>query len=118
MLVVSGFPAFPTLIDINQIREILPHRFPFLLVDRVIEYNPGVSAGVITPHEGGGQVTVVEWWLCRTYREKWVREVWVVYGGGGARMAVLRGRERELIERKRMRDEKEICHSKREKEKI
>ncbi|KAL8264789.1 hypothetical protein R6Q59_022919 [Mikania micrantha] len=38
------FPAFPTVVDINQIREILPHRFPFLLVDRVIEYNPGVSA--------------------------------------------------------------------------
>ncbi|KAK1417626.1 hypothetical protein QVD17_26756 [Tagetes erecta] len=38
------FPAFPTVLDINQIREILPHRFPFLLVDRVIEYNPGVSA--------------------------------------------------------------------------
>ncbi|KAF5786649.1 putative 3-hydroxyacyl-[acyl-carrier-protein] dehydratase [Helianthus annuus] len=41
------FPAFPTVIDINQIREILPHRFPFLLVDRVIEYNPGVSAVAI-----------------------------------------------------------------------
>ncbi|OAY83883.1 uncharacterized protein LOC109710953 [Ananas comosus] len=38
------FPAFPTVMDINQIREILPHRFPFLLVDRVIECNPGVSA--------------------------------------------------------------------------
>ncbi|XP_024979692.1 uncharacterized protein LOC112516720 [Cynara cardunculus var. scolymus] len=38
------FPAFPTVVDINQIRDILPHRFPFLLVDRVIEYNPGVSA--------------------------------------------------------------------------
>ncbi|KAF6149187.1 hypothetical protein GIB67_026043 [Kingdonia uniflora] len=38
------FAAFPTVLDINQIREILPHRFPFLLVDRVIEYNPGVSA--------------------------------------------------------------------------
>ncbi|MFS7910461.1 putative beta-hydroxydecanoyl thiol ester dehydrase, FabA/FabZ [Helianthus anomalus] len=73
------FPAFSTGIDINQLREILPHRFGFggilfvykfsvLLVDRVIEYNPGVSAGVITPHEGGGQVTVVEWWLCRTER--------------------------------------------------
>ncbi|KAL2328906.1 hypothetical protein Fmac_022333 [Flemingia macrophylla] len=33
--------------DINQIRDILPHRFPFLLVDRVIEYNPGVSAVAI-----------------------------------------------------------------------
>ncbi|KAJ7968164.1 3-hydroxyacyl-[acyl-carrier-protein] dehydratase FabZ-like [Quillaja saponaria] len=41
------FAAFPTVMDINQIREILPHRFPFLLVDRVIEYNPGVSAVAI-----------------------------------------------------------------------
>ncbi|GMI67659.1 hypothetical protein HRI_000435200 [Hibiscus trionum] len=40
----TRYPAFPTVMDINQIREILPHRFPFLLVDRVIEYNPGVSA--------------------------------------------------------------------------
>ncbi|PON65302.1 Beta-hydroxyacyl-(acyl-carrier-protein) dehydratase FabZ [Parasponia andersonii] len=41
------FPAFPTVMDINVIREILPHRFPFLLVDRVIEYNPGFSAVAI-----------------------------------------------------------------------
>ncbi|KAM7478954.1 hypothetical protein LguiA_027167 [Lonicera macranthoides] len=41
------YPAFPTVMDINQIREILPHRFPFLLVDRVIEYNAGVSAVAI-----------------------------------------------------------------------
>ncbi|KAL9673398.1 hypothetical protein QQ045_029655 [Rhodiola kirilowii] len=41
------YQAFPTVMDINQIREILPHRFPFLLVDRVIEYNPGVSAVAI-----------------------------------------------------------------------
>ncbi|XVF58932.1 hypothetical protein PTKIN_Ptkin07bG0105700 [Pterospermum kingtungense] len=38
------FPPYPTVMDINKIRNILPHRFPFLLVDRVIEYNPGVSA--------------------------------------------------------------------------
>ncbi|KAF3319959.1 3-hydroxyacyl-[acyl-carrier-protein] dehydratase FabZ [Carex littledalei] len=38
------FAAFPTVMDINQIREILPHRFPFLLVDRVIECKPGVTA--------------------------------------------------------------------------
>ncbi|MNE02016.1 3-hydroxyacyl-[acyl-carrier-protein] dehydratase [Pseudomonas linyingensis] len=38
------FPAFPILIkaphnmmDINEIRELLPHRYPFLLVDRVVE---------------------------------------------------------------------------------
>ncbi|KAJ4824851.1 hypothetical protein Tsubulata_025216 [Turnera subulata] len=41
------YPAYPTVLDINQIRDILPHRFPFLLVDRVIEYNPGVSAVAI-----------------------------------------------------------------------
>ncbi|XP_004485564.1 uncharacterized protein [Cicer arietinum] len=38
------YPAFPKVLDINSILDILPHRFPFLLVDRVIEYNPGVSA--------------------------------------------------------------------------
>lgn len=41
------YEAFPTVMDINQIRNILPHRFPFLLVDRVIEYNPGVSVVAI-----------------------------------------------------------------------
>ncbi|XP_022896951.1 uncharacterized protein LOC111410708 [Olea europaea var. sylvestris] len=41
------YPAFPTVMDIEKIRKILPHRFPFLLVDRVVEYNPGVSAVAI-----------------------------------------------------------------------
>lgn len=45
--VEKTYSAFPTVMDINQIREILPHRFPFLLVDRVIEYNPGISAVAI-----------------------------------------------------------------------
>ena len=27
--------------DVNRIREILPHRYPFLLVDRVVELEPG-----------------------------------------------------------------------------
>jgi 3-hydroxyacyl-[acyl-carrier-protein] dehydratase len=31
-------------LDIVQIKEILPHRYPFLLVDRVTELVPGVSA--------------------------------------------------------------------------
>jgi 3-hydroxyacyl-[acyl-carrier-protein] dehydratase len=31
------------MIDINQILEVLPHRYPFLLVDRVVELIPGVS---------------------------------------------------------------------------
>eukprot|EP00898_Chlorokybus_atmophyticus_P004651 jgi/Chlat1/5187/Chrsp33S08971 len=33
----------PAVVDINAIKDILPHRFPFLLVDRVVEYIPGVS---------------------------------------------------------------------------
>ncbi|CAN8298998.1 unnamed protein product [Cochlearia groenlandica] len=41
------YEAFPTVMDINKIQEILPHRFPFLLVDRVIEYNAGVSSVAI-----------------------------------------------------------------------
>jgi 3-hydroxyacyl-[acyl-carrier-protein] dehydratase len=30
--------------DINEIKKILPHRYPFLLVDRIIELEPGVRA--------------------------------------------------------------------------
>ncbi len=30
-----------TILDIQKIREILPHRYPFLLVDRVLSYEPG-----------------------------------------------------------------------------
>jgi len=29
--------------DINEIKNLLPHRYPFLLVDRVLEFNPGES---------------------------------------------------------------------------
>ena len=29
--------------DVNEIRNLLPHRYPFLLVDRVIEFNAGQS---------------------------------------------------------------------------
>jgi 3-hydroxyacyl-[acyl-carrier-protein] dehydratase len=28
-------------LDVNQIQEILPHRYPFLMVDRVVECDPG-----------------------------------------------------------------------------
>ena len=30
-----------TVLDITQIQAVLPHRYPFLLVDRIIEYEPG-----------------------------------------------------------------------------
>jgi beta-hydroxyacyl-ACP dehydratase FabZ len=29
------------LLDVTQIEAILPHRYPFLLVDRIVEYEPG-----------------------------------------------------------------------------
>jgi len=29
--------------DVNAIRNLLPHRYPFLLVDRVLEFNAGQS---------------------------------------------------------------------------
>jgi 3-hydroxyacyl-[acyl-carrier-protein] dehydratase len=33
--------------DINKIQEILPHRYPFLLIDKIISYVPGESAHAI-----------------------------------------------------------------------
>jgi 3-hydroxyacyl-[acyl-carrier-protein] dehydratase len=34
---VQSPPATATVLDINQIQQILPHRYPFLLIDRVVE---------------------------------------------------------------------------------
>jgi 3-hydroxyacyl-[acyl-carrier-protein] dehydratase len=31
------------MINVTEIQKILPHRFPFLLIDRVIEFTPGTS---------------------------------------------------------------------------
>lgn len=31
-------------LDINRIREILPHRYPFLLIDRITYLEPGIKA--------------------------------------------------------------------------
>jgi beta-hydroxyacyl-ACP dehydratase FabZ len=33
-------------LDVNQIREILPHRYPFLLVDRIVEIEPERIVGI------------------------------------------------------------------------
>lgn len=33
-----------SIMDINRIMEMIPHRYPILLVDRVLEMNPGESA--------------------------------------------------------------------------
>jgi 3-hydroxyacyl-[acyl-carrier-protein] dehydratase len=32
------------MLDIEQIKEIIPHRYPFLLIDRIIELEPGHRA--------------------------------------------------------------------------
>src|SRR5665647_956572 len=45
--------ASMTILDINQIRAILPHRYPFLLVDRIIEMEADRIVGIkcITANE-------------------------------------------------------------------
>uniref|UniRef100_A0A7S3FP59 3-hydroxyacyl-[acyl-carrier-protein] dehydratase FabZ n=1 Tax=Chloropicon roscoffensis TaxID=1461544 RepID=A0A7S3FP59_9CHLO len=37
--------AFEPVMDIDAVMKILPHRYPFLLVDRVVEYEQGKQAG-------------------------------------------------------------------------
>jgi 3-hydroxyacyl-[acyl-carrier-protein] dehydratase len=37
------FEAQNTIMDIQQIMEVIPHRYPFLFVDHVTEHTPGVS---------------------------------------------------------------------------
>ena len=34
----------PVTIDINRIMKMIPHRYPILLVDRILEFKPGVGA--------------------------------------------------------------------------
>ena len=35
------------MIDINKIKQVLPHRYPFLLIDRVLSYEADLSAHAI-----------------------------------------------------------------------
>ncbi|HCU36454.1 MAG TPA: 3-hydroxyacyl-[acyl-carrier-protein] dehydratase FabZ [Armatimonadetes bacterium] len=35
------------MMDIKQIQKILPHRYPFLLIDRIVEFEPGVRVVAI-----------------------------------------------------------------------
>ncbi len=37
-------PESPTTLTIEQIHQLLPHRYPFALVDRIVEYIPGEKA--------------------------------------------------------------------------
>ena len=38
--------AFMSILDINEIRTILPHRYPFLLVDRILEWDAERIVGI------------------------------------------------------------------------
>lgn len=35
-----------TILNVNEIRQILPHRYPFLLVDRIVEMEPERIVGI------------------------------------------------------------------------
>lgn len=41
---MSNKLAVPTQLDFEQIKQIIPQRFPFLMLDRVLEVEPGVQA--------------------------------------------------------------------------
>ncbi|MGB3403833.1 MAG: 3-hydroxyacyl-ACP dehydratase FabZ [Microcoleaceae cyanobacterium] len=40
----TEIPESQTTFDVEQIHELLPHRYPFALVDRIIDYVPGEKA--------------------------------------------------------------------------
>src|SRR5215831_9178271 len=35
-----------SILDVNEIRQILPHRYPMLLVDRIVEFEPERIVGI------------------------------------------------------------------------
>lgn len=41
---MSGEVMAPSQLDFEQIKRIIPQRFPFLMVDRIVELEPGVRA--------------------------------------------------------------------------
>lgn len=59
-------PYEPRTLTSNQIQQILPHRFPFQLVDRITDYEPGQWACGIKC------VSVGEQWFCGHFPEQHV----------------------------------------------
>ncbi|NJK64565.1 MAG: 3-hydroxyacyl-ACP dehydratase FabZ [Synechococcaceae cyanobacterium SM2_3_1] len=41
---LAHFSTAPAIFTTQQIQEVLPHRYPFLLVDRIVDYVPGERA--------------------------------------------------------------------------
>ncbi|MBL7967751.1 MAG: bifunctional UDP-3-O-[3-hydroxymyristoyl] N-acetylglucosamine deacetylase/3-hydroxyacyl-ACP dehydratase [Prolixibacteraceae bacterium] len=39
-------PAAPVLMDVNKIKELLPHRFPFLMVDKIVDIQKDYIVGI------------------------------------------------------------------------
>ena len=64
-------PTLPPIININQITRILPHRYPFLLVDRVIEISEK-NITIIRSHKGLAiSLIFKEEDLAKTVFDKW-----------------------------------------------
>ncbi len=85
-----------TVLDIKQIQKLIPHRFPMLLVDRIIDIKPGES---IT---GIKNVTMNEWFFQGHYpNEPIMPGVLIVEAmaqtGGVLLMKMLEGQEGKSI---------------------
>jgi 3-hydroxyacyl-[acyl-carrier-protein] dehydratase len=52
------------MLNVKQIQEIIPHRYPFLLIDRIVELEPGVGA------VGIKQVTYNEYFFAGHFPEE------------------------------------------------
>jgi beta-hydroxyacyl-ACP dehydratase FabZ len=84
------------MLDVKQIQELLPHRFPFLLIDRVLEVKEGESVTAIK------NVSVNEWFFQGHFPgEPVMPGVLIVEGmaqtGGILLMKMLKGREGKAI---------------------
>ena len=45
---------------VDEIKEIIPHRYPFLLIDQVVDYEPGKFADIIVLEEDPYKVKTSE----------------------------------------------------------
>lgn len=41
---LAAIPSPKTILTATEIQQLLPHRYPFLLIDRIIDYTPGKQA--------------------------------------------------------------------------
>lgn len=85
-------PNSTPVMDINRIRELLPHRYPFLLVDKIIEIGGNYIVGVknITSNEPFFTDHFPQEPLCRVYckLKRWPRR-WIARSEFGRRTGAL-----------------------------